>query len=616
MKGLRLRIGQGLIGGLIGGLLVSGLGAAPAWAQPTEVDASVPAGRDMFTVRLNAPEPVQAFLLTHLELQRYRTLADLDRTELQRLAAQVPANATQLLATWGYMTPQVVAEVVPAPGPSPAVPEVVIDLTLGPRTLVSAVTVQFAGDLANRADGQAQRDLIASAFALKPGMPFTQNDWDEAKNRAMRALTAQRYPAGRLLRSQADIDPAAHTATLMVELDSGPALRLGELEITGLQRYDPQMVRRLAHLAGLIPGSDYSLARVLDAQKRLAESGYFQSVFVMVEPGDDPDHAPVHIKVREMLVQKLVVGVGGSTDSGARLSLEHTHHSVPGLQWRAVTGMTWSRNNPSLQASLTSPVDDAGWRWLVSGLYNRQRDASGVTVSQRLRWGRTQDTTAISRSLFLQYDRARTFQDGALEEGQASVSANFGWTLRRLDDVLFPEKGYSVALEAGSGLTLEQTRRLYVRGRARALSYLPLGAAEQGRLALRGEWGTVWARGDVPVPSTELFLSGGDNTVRGYALRSLGVPQPDGTVNPGRVLGVGSVEWQRPWLVNAQRSAWEQTFFVDVGAVGDRAETLNAKVGVGTGVRYRSPVGPLQLDLAYGLATHRLRLHMTLGFRF
>jgi translocation and assembly module TamA len=383
-----------------------------------------------------------------------------------------------------------------------------------------------------------------------------------------------------------------------------------------MARYDPQMVQRLVRLAGLTPGTDYDLARVLDAQRRLAESGYFESVFVMVEPGDDPDHAPVQIKVREVLAQKLVVGVGGSTDSGARLSLEHTHHSVPGLHWRAVTGLTWSRNNQSAQASLTSPVDDAGWRWLVSGLYNRQQDASGITVSQRVRWGQTQDTTAISRTLFLQYDRARTFEEGLQTEGQASISANFGWTLRRLDHVLFPEKGYSVALEAGSGLTLEQTRRVYLRGRARALSYLPLGAAEEGRLALRGEWGTVWARGEVPVPSTELFLSGGDNTVRGYALRSLGVLQADGSVNPGRVLGVGSVEWQRPWLVQSQRSAWEQTFFVDVGAVADRAQALTAKVGVGAGVRYRSPVGPLQLDLAYGVATHRLRLHMTLGFRF
>jgi len=38
--------------------------------------------------------------------------------------------------------------------------------------------------------------------------------------------------------------------------------------------------------------------------------------------------------------------------------------------------------------------------------------------------------------------------------------------------------------------------------------------------------------------------------------------------------------------------------------------------GVGTGVRYNSPVGPLQLDLAYGLETKRLRLHLNVGFTF
>jgi translocation and assembly module TamA len=120
----------------------------------------------------------------------------------------------------------------------------------------------------------------------------------------------------------------------------------------------------------------------------------------------------------------------------------------------------------------------------------------------------------------------------------------------------------------------------------------------------------------VPVPSTELFLAGGDNSVRGYAQRSIGVTQASGALEPGRLQAVGSVEWQRPLLLNQQRSAWETTVFIDAGAVSDNLSRLRAKVGIGSGVRYRSPVGPLQLDLAYGLATRRLRLHMTLGFKF
>ncbi len=585
-----------------------------------------------FALVVNAPAPLQAFLLTHLDLQRFRSLPDLDRTELARLVAQVPADATKLLATLGYMTPAVTADMAVSSAtnglPDTAIPQVSVTVQPGPLTHVSSVALSFTGDIAQRLDAADQREAIQDAFALQTGQPFTQTDWDAAKNRAMRALTAQRYPAGRISHSLADIDPVTHSAALTLVLESGPALRIGDIVVSGTERYDPLMVQRLVRLAGLTPGSDYDLAHVLDAQRRVADSGYFASVFILVEPGNELPSgsafgagvAPVQVKVREIELQKLVLGIGGSTDSGARLSIEHTHHRIPGLRWRAVSGLTVSRNNQSAQTALTSPVDDAGWRWAVSGLVNKQIDESGTTLSQRLRAGQTQDNPTFSRSLFVQYDRARTTLDGVPTEGQAALSANFAWTLRRLDHVLFPERGYSLGFELGSGLTLEQSKRPYLRSRVRGLYYLPLAAdktqEDPGRLALRAELGAVWARGEVAVPSTELFLTGGDNTVRGYALRSIGVPLVGGGVDPGRVIATGSVEWQRPLVLNNQRSAWENTFFVDAGAVSDKAATLRAKVGLGTGVRYRSPVGPLQLDLAYGVATRRLRLHMTLGFKF
>ena len=56
--------------------------------------------------------------------------------------------------------------------------------------------------------------------------------------------------------------------------------------------------------------------------------------------------------------------------------------------------------------------------------------------------------------------------------------------------------------------------------------------------------------------------------------------------------------------------------FVDAGMVTDALHELSAKVGVGMGGRWRSPIGPIQLDLAYALASKRLRLHLRLGFTF
>ena len=61
---------------------------------------------------------------------------------------------------------------------------------------------------------------------------------------------------------------------------------------------------------------------------------------------------------------------------------------------------------------------------------------------------------------------------------------------------------------------------------------------------------------------------------------------------------------------------WEGALFVDAGAVADVPADLRAKIGVGAGLRWKSPVGPLQLDLAYGLALESWRLHLNVGFSF
>ena len=81
-------------------------------------------------------------------------------------------------------------------------------------------------------------------------------------------------------------------------------------------------------------------------------------------------------------------------------------------------------------------------------------------------------------------------------------------------------------------------------------------------------------------------------------------------------MAAGSVEWQRPIVIKGNTQDFEQAVFIDAGTVGDDLNRMYARVGVGTGIRWRSPVGPVQADLAYGLQEHQLRLHLRLGFTF
>jgi translocation and assembly module TamA len=196
-----------------------------------------------------------------------------------------------------------------------------------------------------------------------------------------------------------------------------------------------------------------------------------------------------------------------------------------------------------------------------------------------------------------------------------ALTANYAFTVRRFDHPLFPNAGWGLGLSLGAGTTVGATSNPYSRVLARGLGYLPLSDTS-GRIAVRAQAGAIVAEPSTELPSTQLFFLGGDNTVRGYGYQDLGVPLPDGQITGGRYMAVGSVEWQRPIHIDGRPSDWESTLFLDVGSVANNSTELRPRYGVGAGARWKSPVGPLQIDLAYGVDVQRFRLHMNVGFSF
>ena len=576
-----------------------------------------------FDIIVRAPNEVRGLIEKHIELQRYRAVTDLDDNELARLLVLADRNVRELLGTLGYFEPEVaITQELPETTAGRRI--LVVAITPGTPTQANAVAIDFSGDIATSldADAKAQRDDIRRGWQLPAGQPFTQNAWDSAKTQALRSLTVRRYPAGKLADSLADIDAPNATASLSLRLDSGPLYRLGPLKITGVERYDPVLVPRLTRLN---PGEVYDQKELTDAQQRLAASGYFEAAYVFLDPDGDPAAAPVEVQVREAQLQKIILGVGLTTDSGPRASVEHTHHRVPGIGWRAVTKLQAEKKAPFAETEWTAIPDTRNWRWSALARVERLNDDDLTTQATKLRFGRTQSGDRIDRAIYLQYDRAQvqgagTQSNAAAQAGDGSaLSANYVWTGRYFDGLPFPSKGYGLGFELGGGTTLASTnnnnnqRQPYARLVGRWLGIAPLA---RGRIAMRAEAGTVLAKTANGIPSTQLFRTGGDSTVRGYGFRDIGIKLPNGVTGPGRYVAVGSVEWQRPLIRNGLPSEFENTFFVDAGAVGDAAKDLRPSVGVGTGLRWRSPIGPLQMDLAYGVKAKQVRLHVSVGFVF
>lgn len=324
-------------------------------------------------------------------------------------------------------------------------------------------------------------------------------------------------------------------------------------------------------------------------------------------------------------MQKITLGVGASTDSGIRFNAEHLHQKVPGLGWSALNKISVDDETQSLSTELIAPPNEDGWRWNTS--FRLQNELTGSTDIGSQRWvgGASKAGDRIDRSYYLEYDRADTAATDTTAAGVAeSVSVNYAFTLRNFDAMPFPSSGWALGLEVGGGTTLGSDRAPFTRVLTRWQSYLPLGThadngapnLRAGRLAFRAQVGAVVARDDASLPSTQLFLAGGSNSVRGYGLRTIGITQSDGDVVAGRYLATGSMEWQKPITVNGLLTDWEGVLFIDAGAVADKPADLDTKVGVGVGARWKTPVGPLQVDLAYGVAVKALRLHLSVGFVF
>lgn len=616
-----------------------------------------------FRIRIEAPSDIRNLVERYLELKRYQQVPDLDDVELHRLLDLAEVQIRRLLATQGYFAPQMdlVLRTSHLPANSisgTALPEVVITIAPGERTHIGQLDLQVQGAAQNYVPARPQLERARLNWPLPVGAAFTQAAWTQAKVQMLQSLQAERFAAAKLVSSKASVDPDASSAHLQLLYDSGPVYRYGEVKVQGAKRYDAVIAQRFARLP---IGAEYSQSELAQAQQRLIASGYYEGASVMVDTGEqvNPEAAPVLVNVKELPLQKLVLGVGFNTDSGPGVSIEHTHNRLPGLGWRALSKLQWNREKQVASVSLLAPPSASLWQWLLNASYNREQPGSTRKTTQQLRWGRTKNSGEFERTWYVQYDHSKAEYGRVVERDARAASVNYAWTLRRFNSNTFPTSGYGIMLEAGGGYILNPQREPFVRGVARYEGFLSLdrdlksglrqalpgGALRQqaksaqepsapaqqaaadvaqaltprknGELVARLELGALRTHNHAVVPPNLLFLAGGNTSVRGYGYQQIGVINAQGVTEPGRYMFAGSLEYRRPVWRNGRATDWDSVVFVDAGNVADKPAALrHLRYGVGAGAIWRSPVGPVQLALAYGLKERKVRLHMNLGFSF
>jgi translocation and assembly module TamA len=637
-----MTLGGGALGRGCGALAVmgvlllqacAGLGggaAAPAPSAPASA-ASAPASFSLVTpqeyeqqsptlgvvIEIDAPGELKALLEKHLDLVRLGSMArdDVDDTEWARLIDASPAQVRELLQTEGYFSPQVRIE--REPGRAAGQPDrVKLHVQPGARARISRLTLEVEGALergASAGEAHASSTLAAwrRAWELPEGAEFRNPVWSEAKAAALARLRAAGYATASWNGTTAVVDAEKNQVRLFLVVDSGPLFRLGRIDIEGLVAQDPETVRNLAFTRR---GRPVTEALLLDFQERLQKSGLFDTVNVTLDP--DPalaDEARVNVRLRETPLQQWTFGVGFSANTGARASVQHLWKRVFGLPASSNVKIEVGEKRQAWDAEISGRPNEGLYRNLVGGQVERLLSDTDIVLQQSVRLGRTQDTTRLERLFYAGFDRSSREILGGVRKSAIAYSLNFHGGWRDLDSVLLPTDGEALQIQIGAGQASGTAADSGAFGRlyGRLVVYRPLGQRWYGQARL--ELGRVYLGANMVVPEQLKWRAGGDESVRGYGYRDLG-PVIDGAVGGGLTLFTSSVELARPFL-DSMPSLWGAVF-VDAGNAATSFNTLDPVYGYGVGVRWRSPVGPLRLDWAYGSETRKGRLHFSVGIAF
>jgi translocation and assembly module TamA len=439
---------------------------------------------------------------------------------------------------------------------------------------------------------------------LAPGQPARADDVLAAEAALLTRLRQDGHPLARIER-QVTVDHPAQAMDIAFQVLPGPRADFADPVVTGTERVNPEVVRRVAALR--LAERSYSPERLARARADVTALGPFASV--RIETGtalDGQGRLPVTVNVRERPFRVLSANAAYETNYGASLRFSWQHRNLLGGAENLRLDLEASRigTDPELlngRAALTwrQPLP-FGWDGTLLGgpalvrdrLESYDRNAFVFNLGYERRVG---DRWTLTTGPIAEVGESGV-PGGALSPYQLA-----GWAFQArfdsADSLLDPRSG----LRAQGSLTPSyafQASTAYLPLRLQGSTYFDISGDGRSILALRGALGSLVNTTAPNVPPSQRFYAGGGGSVRGYDYQSIGPRTPQGQPAGGSSLLEGSIEWRQRF-----GESYGGVAFVDVGSVGTQsfAPTDDLRIGVGLGFRYYTPIGPIRADVAIPL---------------
>lgn len=532
----------------------------------------------------------------YLSLVQQKDSDLLTAIQIQRLHLRADKEIAAALQPYGYYHPQVESSLSQEDGNNW---RAVYRIDAGNPLLIGIFDFTINGEMATDPEFRSQ---------IRPGIPeagarFSHIEYEDIKAGLNRLAAENGYFSAKFVQHRVEIDVEANLARVYLHYDSGRRYRFGELKLEQSVLND-ELLRRFATFKS---GDPYSLDLLLQFQQLLNDTQYFQVVEVSPgQPVEDSYEIPIALRLTPRNRHLFKIGFGYGTDTGAR----------------ARFGWQMPRVNPQghhIDAEIS--VSEIGHE--VLGNYripvlNPRTDQIVLSAGEKEEKFETGTSTKRSVGISLNHGVGQWRETLSLEFQQEDFSID---NEDKTSDLLLPGGAWTRTWGKGFINVLDGIRLdLSVRGAdsdfASDADFIQYGVnikfitslSGRDRIIMRGAAATIETDNFDEIPSSIRYYAGGANSVRGYAYQSLGPTDDDGDAVGGRRLLVGSIEYEHYFS-----DKWGLAIFTDAGnALDDFNDDLEQ--GVGFGVRWKSPVGPVRVDLANAITTDNgWRLHINIG---
>ena len=528
--------------------------------------------------------------------------SEVSNRRMAYLVREAESETREALEPFGYYSPQVTVERDPGTG------LVTIAVVPGDPVRVRASAVAI--------DGAAGQDRYMNeeldAFVPQTGAVFDSATYDASKSRISRRLAERGYFDASLASHRVEVTRADNAADIDLRWSSGVRYAMGRVafEQQPTQSIRPQLLDKLVYWD---EGSYYHQGKLDRLRKSLTELDYFSGIEIKANPenADADKHVPIDVLLTLAKRSIYTYGLSYGTESGAgvRLGLERRYLNSRGH--KALAQIDWAQKRKTLTLQYRIPA----FAWLdgwYTGSLQFADEQTDYIDSRRAefvasRSGQLSPQLTANASLHVLRERwAYALLDNGTPTGTPPPVdyryASFVYPALRaeylaVDDRVFPRRGGALNLALRGGVDNAGSDADFAQVHASAHWFHGIG--DDDRLLLRGEIGHTFTNALLDMPPSLRFYAGGARSIRGYAEREVSprVETTNGVYSVGAKNVVSaSAEYEHYF----KGSSWGAAVFVDGGSAFD-GRTPDWHTGVGIGMRWRSPVGPVNVDIARGL---------------